>query len=148
MFWREVTTPAELEEYVDFEQTVFPSADWLTFNDYELWMEQKGLRIFLLTVNHGIQQRRTPAIVGSFNVFVEDNVAYMGGFATGLEQRGFRLTRKLMDKLLEEFGKYEIVCKTHPKDYIMKKVLTRGGFTNKLDKFEKGRIWSYWSRLP
>lgn len=148
MYWREVTTEDELKEYIEFEQSVFQPNDWLPFETYKQLMEEHKLRIFLLTVDMGRQQIRQPHTLGSFNAFVSESIAYMGGFAIGNSQRGFRLSRKLMDKLIEEFGQYEITCKTNPKDTIMRKVLTRGGFTNKLDKFEEGRIWSYWSRMP
>ena len=146
MYWREVLSPSELEEFVEFEQQVFPAADWLTLEEYNRFIEERNLRIFLLTVDKGMQQRRYPNIVGSFNCFIDNDIAYMGGFSIGLEQRGFRLSYRIIDKLIEEYGNYEIVCKTHPKDRIMQRVLTRGGFTNKLDKFENGTVWSYWSR--
>lgn len=111
-------------------------------------MGERGLRIFLLTTETGYSPNRTPVTIGSFNVFVENSIAYMGGFAIGGAQRGFRLSRLLITKLIEEYGRYEIVCKTNPTDQIMRKVLIRGGFKNKVDRFENKKLWSYWSCLP
>ncbi|NJO65682.1 MAG: hypothetical protein HC836_48690 [Richelia sp. RM2_1_2] len=95
MYWREVSTPSELEEYIAFEQLTFSVEDWSRFEDYDVWMEEKGLRIFMLTTETGYLPNRNPVIVGSFNVFVEDNVAYMGGFAIGKAQRGFKIKSKI-----------------------------------------------------
>lgn len=148
MYWREVSTLEELNEYIVFEQSIFPPKDWLPFNTYRQLIEEEGLRIFLLTIERGRRKNRHPETIGSFNVFISNGIAYMGGFAIGKTQRGFRLSRKLMDKLIEEFGNYEIVCKTYPKDPVMRHILTQAGFVNKLDKFEKGAIWSYWNRFP
>lgn len=148
MYWQEVGSPSDLDDYVKFEQLVFPTEDWTTFSGYEKLIEMRGLRIFLLMIDYGKSWARVPTIVGSFNVFIDNEVAFMGGFALGKAQRGFRLSRQLTNKLIQEFGHYPIICKSKPKDPVMKKVLNRVGFTNKLDRFENGKIWSYWSRLP
>lgn len=133
---------------MQFEQSIFDKPDWSTLDEYTNWIEERGLKIFLLLNDTVVGTSRTPKIIGSFNVFVENNIAYMGGFALTKNKRSLGLSKTLSDKLIEEYGDYSILCKTNPLDGAMRSVLTKKGFTNKLDKFENGKIWSYWVRKP
>lgn len=148
MYWRIVSTTEHLIEYINFEKSVFDKCDWSTQHEYEKWIYERGLKIFLLTNDRVVGKQRTPVILGSFNVFMEGNVAFMGGFSVVRKKRGYGLSKTLLDKLISEYGDYYIFCKTNPKDRIMKRVLLGGNFKNTLDKFEDGRVWCYWLRNP
>ncbi len=143
MIWKEVTTPAELENYIEFEHESFSVEYWGRYEDYDNWIDTLGLKIHLL-----VDEQDENVIIGSFNVLVKGETAYMAGFAVNSGRRGFRLSRKLMNKLLKEYGKYQIICKTNPKDFKIRRVLSGYDFQNSIDKFENGKLWSYWSRNP
>jgi hypothetical protein len=137
LYWKECLNQTDLIDFVDFERENFNPEDCSPIADYENWIQTKNLRIFILaTIPY--------SIVGTFTVFEEDDVFYMGGFAIALQYRGHRISYLLTEKLINTFKHKKIVCKTQALDKKMRRVMLRGNFKNRLDIFEKGKCWSWW----
>jgi RimJ/RimL family protein N-acetyltransferase len=140
LYWKEAANRADIIDFVNFEKNIFAPEDCSTIFDYENWVQTKNLKIFMLTTSN--------SIAGTFTVFEEDNVFYMGGFAIALQYRGNRISHLLTKKLVDICGHKKIVCKTQALDKKMRKVLSKANFKHKIYSFENGRCWSWWERTP
>lgn len=140
MHWEELTKVKELDELIQFEKSVYPPEDLSPAEDYWKWMQTGEMRIFLLKIK--------TKIVGTFQTLPHGDKIYMGGFAVAPEYQERGISNTVMKKLLEEFGDKPIICKTKAEYIPMRKVLLNAGFENNLDRFEEGRLWSWWVKMP
>lgn len=138
MIWDEITDKQGVKDLVLFEKSIYDEEDLTTPAEYNEWRESRNLRIFLL-------RDKYKNIMGSYQVFNDNGKCFMSGFAIAKQHRETHIADTLMRNLIHTFGGKEIICKTGPKNIQMRNVLKRNGWENKLDKFENGVLWLWWS---
>jgi RimJ/RimL family protein N-acetyltransferase len=137
MIWKDLTTEEDINRLVEFETHMLTSADLTPVADYLYWMNTKCMKFHCL-----LDLKKE--IMGEFQVFEEDGKVYMGGFVVSKKHRGTHVSKTLMRKLIHEYGDKEIIAKTKADNIPMRKLLKSFGFENKIDRFEKGVLWSDW----
>lgn len=137
MFWDIVNTPTKVLEYVNFEKRNFGEEQSLMPEEYMNIIQKHTLTI------HVFRDMKRK-IIGSFQIFWIEDKLHMSGFAIEKAHRGTVITDTVMRKLIHDYGKDTINCKTEPKYLPMRKLLERHGWENKIDEFEDGKLWSHW----
>jgi len=138
MIWDEADSVAKLQELVMYEATIYSNEDLSSVEDYLKWITENGLRICLF-------RDMNKQIIGTYQTFKNDGKVYMAGFSVAKAHRGTHVAETVMRKLIRLHGDEEIVCKVRPDNIPMRRFLIRNGWENKLDKFEAGELWMWWT---
>lgn len=140
MDWDRIDQIDEIIKLIEFEQRVHPKRDWVTAKEYDFWLK-RGLKIYVL-------KKEEDEYIGIFQILDEEDEVFFHGFAVSPDYQGKGYGQVLMDHMVEEYGHKNITCKTRPDNHIMKSLLTKNGFANKLDEIlDGGEYWTWWTKL-